>query len=85
MEVTTDSSPSEPLWPPSCVEELTLGLSRLLSDLMERSLGVNTFQLTKKLVDRVVSVRYCILTPASQCFAMANQWLLYIKMKVLQK
>lgn len=34
----------------------------LLSDLMERSLGVNTFQLAKKLVDKVISVRYCIYT-----------------------
>lgn len=62
----------------------------LLSDLMERSLGVNTFQLTKKLVDRVVSVRYRVLTPPSQCFTVAshspkhptNQWLLYIKVKI---
>lgn len=32
-------------------------ISCLFSDLTERSLGVNTFQLAKKLVDKVISVR----------------------------
>lgn len=34
----------------------------LFSDLMEHSLGVNTFQLAKKLVDKVITVRYCTST-----------------------
>lgn len=40
----------------------------LFSDLMERSLGVNTFQLAKKLVDKVISVRYCIST-CERCYS----------------
>lgn len=63
MEVKSDSSLFKALWLPSFVKELTPGLSYLLSDLMERSLGVNAFQLIKKLVDRVVSVRYCLFAP----------------------
>ena len=47
--------------------------SCLSSDLMERSLGVNTFQLAKKLVDRVISVRYCIST-AHLHFQASSQW-----------
>ncbi|XP_026165869.1 uncharacterized protein LOC113132162 isoform X1 [Mastacembelus armatus] len=43
---------------------------KLYGDLVERSLGVNTFQLTKKLVDKVISVRYCPSTACSRssCF-----------------
>lgn len=49
-------------------------ISLLFPDLMERSLGVNTFQLAKKLVDKVISVRYCMSTahlhfqPSLECF-----------------
>lgn len=43
----------------SPVESEHVWIFCLLSDLMERSLGVNTFQLAKKLVDKVISVRYC--------------------------
>lgn len=63
MEVKSESLLLEASLSSSSLEELMPGLSCLLSDLMERSLGVNAFQLIKKLVDRVVSVRYCLPTP----------------------
>lgn len=79
MEVKTDSSPLEPLWLFLC-GGADVWLVLPASDLMERSLGVNTFQVTKKLVDRVISVRYCFLTVLHKYSAVlqlrsALQWL----------
>lgn len=37
----------------------------VFSDLMEHSLGINTFHLAKKLVDKVITVRYCVSSTRS--------------------